>query len=293
MWLGEQISERGLGNGISLIIFAGIVIGLPSAIIDTVSKVTSGALHPVMVILLVAFMVVVTAAIVYMERSQRRIPVMYAKRMIGRRVVGGQSTYLPLRVNIGGVIPVIFASSIGMIVPTIAQFFPNFEPLRKVADTLQWGQPVYYLLYVAAIIFFSFFYVSIVFNPQDTAENMRKHGGFIPGIRSGRPTSDYIDGILTRLTMIGSVYLAVVSVLPELLLVGFKVDGIPLVGNALAGFVPDFIQTGMGINFFFGGTSLLIVVGVAMDFVNQVESQLVMRNYDGFLKKGRIRGRVR
>ncbi len=290
MWLGEQISERGIGNGISLIIFAGIVIGLPSALGSTFNKVQTGTLHPALIVILAAFMTLVTAFIVYMEKSQRRIPVQYAKRVVGRRVYGGQNTYLPLRVNTGGVIPVIFASSVVVMPPTIANL-ANWEPLTAIADAISWGQPIYYLLYVAAIIFFSYFYVSIIFNPQDTAENMRKYGGFIPGIRSGRRTAEYIDRILTRLTLIGSVYLAGVSVLPELMLFGFKVDGIPFIGQTLDAFVPAIITQGMGIDFYFGGTSLLIVVGVAMDFVQQIESQLVMRNYDGFLKKGRIRGR--
>ncbi len=290
MWLGEQISERGIGNGISLIIFAGIVIGLPGAVADTFSKMQTGNLNPLAVIVLTVFMLAVTGFIVFMERSQRRIPVQYAKRVVGRRVMGGQNTYLPLRVNTGGVIPVIFASSVVMVPPTIAGLF-QAEWLQNIADAISWGQPIYYLLYVGAIIFFCYFYVSIIFNPQDTAENMRKYGGFIPGIRSGRRTAEYIDRILTRLTLVGSLYLAGVSVIPELLLFGFKVDGIPFIGNWLDNFVPAFITNGLGINFYFGGTSLLIVVGVAMDFVQQVESQLVMRNYDGFLKKGRIRGR--
>jgi preprotein translocase subunit SecY len=290
MWLGEQISERGIGNGISLIIFAGIVIGLPGAIADSWTKVQTGNLSAVAMVILVIFMLLVTGFIVFMERSQRRIPVQYAKRVVGRKVYGGQNTYLPLKVNTGGVIPVIFASSV-VTVPTTVAGMVQYEWVRKIGDTLSWGNPVYYLLYISAIIFFSYFYVSIIFNPQDTAENMRKYGGFIPGIRSGRRTADYIDRILTRLTLIGSVYLAAVSVLPELLLFGFKVDAIPFIGDTLDRFTPAFITQGMGINFYFGGTSLLIVVGVAMDFVQQVESQLVMRNYDGFLKKGRIRGR--
>lgn len=290
MWLGEQISERGIGNGISLIIFAGIVIGLPSAIGSTFQKVQTGNLNALVVIILIVFMLLVTAFIVYMEKAQRRIPVQYAKRVVGRRVYGGQNTYLPLRVNTGGVIPVIFASSVVMIFPTMASLFP-YEFVQKISDTISWGQPVYYLIYIATIVFFCYFYVSIIFNPQDTAENMRKYGGFIPGIRSGRRTAEYIDRILTRLTLIGAVYLAAVSVLPELLLFGFKVEGIPFIGATLDNYVPAFITQGMGIDFYFGGTSLLIIVGVAMDFVQQVESQLVMRNYDGFMKKGRIRGR--
>ncbi|NJL27553.1 MAG: preprotein translocase subunit SecY [Thermoanaerobaculia bacterium] len=284
MWLGEQISERGIGNGISLIIFGGIVIGIPSAIGTTISSMEGGTLSAAIVIPLIAFMLVVVGFIVYMERAQRRIPVQYAKRVVGRRVYGGQNTYLPLRVNTGGVIPVIFASSVVIVPSTIAGLFKN-DITQTIADTMRWGEPLYYLLYAVAIIFFSYFYVSIIFNPQDTAENMRKYGGFIPGIRSGRRTAEYIDRILTRLTLIGAIYLAMVAILPELLLFGIKVP------SWLEDIVPEFIQNGLGIQFFFGGTSLLIVVGVAMDFVQQVESQLVMRNYDGFLKKGRVRGR--
>ena len=290
MWLGEQISERGIGNGISLIIFAGIVIGLPGAIGSTWTKVQTGELSAILMVPFIAFMVAVTAFIVYMERSQRRIPVQYAKRVVGRKVYGGQNTYLPLRVNTGGVIPVIFSSSVMMVFPTISGIFP-WEPLQKLSDTVSWGQPIYYLIFVAITIFFCYFYVSIIFNPQDTAENMRKYGGFIPGIRSGRRTAEYIDKILTRLTLIGSVYLAAVCVLPELMLFGFKVQSIPWIGDSLDATLPAWVSNGLGIDFYFGGTSLLIIVGVAMDFVQQVESQLVMRNYDGFLKKGRIRGR--
>lgn len=290
MWLGEQITERGVGNGISLIIFAGIVVGLPGAIVDTVTSLQSGTTSVLKMLVLVVFMFAVVAFIVYMERAQRRIPVQYAKRVVGRRIYGGQNTYLPLRVNTGGVIPVIFASSVVMIPTTIAGMFQN-EWLQNIADAISWGQPIYYLLYATAIIFFSYFYVSIIFNPADTAENLRKYGGFIPGIRSGRRTAEYIDRILTRLTLVGAVYLAAVSILPEFLLSGMKVEGLPFVGTTLDAVLPAWFTQGMGINFYFGGTSLLIVVGVAMDTVQQVESQLVMRNYEGFMKRGRIRGR--
>jgi preprotein translocase subunit SecY len=290
MWLGEQISERGVGNGISLIIFAGIVVGLPQAVVTTLGGMQAGTLSLIKIVLLVVFMVAVVAFIVFMERAQRRIPVQYAKRVVGRRVYGGQNTYLPLRVNTAGVIPVIFASSVIMVPQTVAKLIqqPWFQ---KIADQLQWGQPIYYLLYVAAIIFFSYFYISIIFNPADTAENMRKYGGFIPGIRSGKRTAEYIDRILTRITLVGALYLAAVSVLPEFLLTGIKVQGLPWIGPGLDAALPRWITEGMGINFYFGGTSLLIVVGVAMDTIQQVESQLVMRNYEGFLKKGRVRGR--
>ena len=290
MWLGEQISERGIGNGISLIIFAGIVVGVPRALLSVVQQVQSGGLSVIQVLLLLVFMVLVVAFIVRMERAQRRIPVQYAKRVVGRRMYGGQSTYLPLRLNTGGVIPVIFASSVVTIPQTIARMI-QVDWLQTVADSLQWGQPIYYLLYVVAIVFFSYFYVSIIFNPADLAENMRKYGGFIPGIRSGRRTAEYIDRILTRLTVIGALYLAAVSVLPEFLITGFKVEGIPWIGPSLDAVMPSWVTQGLGLNFFFGGTSLLIVVGVAMDTLQQIESQLVMRNYDGFMKRGRIRGR--
>jgi preprotein translocase subunit SecY len=290
MWLGEQITERGIGNGISLIIFAGIVVGLPSAVASTIGSIQSGTLSILSVIVLIVFMVLVVAFIVYMERGQRRIPVQYAKRVVGRRVYGGQNTYLPLRVNTAGVIPVIFASSVIMVPTTIASLIQ--QPwVQTIADQMRWGQPIYYLLYVTAIVFFSYFYISIIFNPTDTAENMRKYGGFIPGIRSGKRTSEYIDRILTRITLVGALYLAAVSVLPEFLISGVKLQNLPWIGPALDANLPQFVTQGMGINFFFGGTSLLIVVGVAMDTIQQVESQLVMRNYEGFLKKGRIRGR--
>jgi preprotein translocase subunit SecY len=291
MWLGEQISERGIGNGISLIIFAGIVVGLIPAIGTTIASIQRGDLNLVAVILLLAFMVAVVAFIVYMERAQRRIPVQYAKRVVGRKVYGGQSTYLPLRVNSGGVIPVIFASSVVTVPTVIAGMFPQNEWVQDLAGYIGYGQPIYYLLQVITIIFFSYFYISIIFNPTDLAENMRKYGGFIPGIRPGKRTSEYIDRILTRLTLVGSLYLAAVTVLPEFLLTGIHVQGLPWLGPRIAGYFPDWFTQGMGINFYFGGTSLLIVVGVAMDTIQQVESQLVMRNYEGFMKKGRIRGR--
>jgi len=290
MWLGEQISERGVGNGISLIIIAGIVVGFVPAVIDTFAKVQEGQLQALSMILLIVFMVGVTAFIVYMEKGQRRIPVQYAKRVVGRKVYGGQSTYLPLRVNTGGVIPVIFASSILMLPTTLSSVVKN-EWLQNFFGAFSWGQPLYYVIYFVAIVFFSFFYVSIIFNPQDLAENMRKYGGFIPGIRPGRRTADYIDRILTRLTVVGALYLAAVSILPDFLLGGIKVGGIPGIGPSLDRMLPEWVTSGMGINFYFGGTSLLIIVGVAMDFMQQVESQLVMRNYEGFMKKGRVRGR--
>jgi preprotein translocase subunit SecY len=290
MWLGEQISERGIGNGISLIIFAGIVVGLVPAVGTTVDLVQKGNLSAIILIPLLVFMVLVVAFIVYMERAQRRIPVQYAKRVVGRKVYGGQSTYLPLRVNTGGVIPVIFASSV-VTVPTVVANMIQNEGVQKVANYMSYGQPIYYLLQVLAIIFFSYFYVSIIFNPADLADNMRKYGGFIPGIRPGKRTAEYIDRILTRLNLVGALYLSAVTVLPEFLLTGFHVAGIPLLGPRIAGFFPNWFTEGLGIRFYFGGTSLLIVVGVAMDTIQQIESQLVMRNYEGFMKRGRIRGR--
>ena len=285
MWLGEQITERGLGNGISLIIFAGIVIVLPQSIASIFARMQGGLLHPVMVGFLVLFFALVTAFIVYIERSQRRIPVRYAQRVAGRSVYGGQKTYLPLRLNTGGVIPVIFASAVLVLPGTLAALAPaHWTWVHRAAGTVANGQPIHYLLYAAAILFFCFFY------PQDTAENLRKHGGFLPGIRSGRPTADYLDRVLTRLTLIGAVYLAGVAILPELLVFGVRVGGIPWIGPALERVLPDWLTHGVGIDFYFGGTSLLIVVAVAMDFVRQVESQLVMRSYDGFLKSGRRHG---
>jgi preprotein translocase subunit SecY len=291
MWLGEQISERGIGNGISLIIFAGIVVGLVPAIFDTIGRVQAEQLNAVGIVFLTVFMVAVTAFIVFMERAQRRIPVQYAKRVVGRRIYGGQSTYLPLRVNTGGVIPVIFASSVVMI-PVTAASMIQVEWLQEVGRFFAYGAPLYYLIYAAMIIFFSFFYVSIIFNPTDLAENMRKYGGFIPGIRPGKRTAEYIDRILTRLTLVGALYLTVVSVLPDFLLAGIDVAQLPgALGRNLDAWAPLWLTEGMGITFYFGGTSLLIVVGVAMDLIQQIESQLVMRNYEGFMKRGRIRGR--
>jgi preprotein translocase subunit SecY len=290
MWLGEQISERGIGNGISLIIFAGIVVSLIPAIGTTINSVQKGNLQPLVLVPLLVFMVLVVGFIVYMERAQRRIPVQYAKRVVGRKVYGGQSTYLPLRVNTGGVIPVIFASSVVTVPTVIANFFQN-EGVQRVASYVGYGTPIYYFLQVVTIIFFSYFYVSIIFNPSDLAENMRKYGGFIPGIRPGKRTAEYIDRILTRLNLVGALYLSAVTVLPEFLLTGFHVQQLPFLGPTLANYFPDWITQGMGIQFYFGGTSLLIVVGVAMDTIQQIESQLVMRNYEGFMKRGRIRGR--
>jgi preprotein translocase subunit SecY len=246
MWLGEQITERGIGNGMSLIIFAGIVVGLPTAVITTLDQLRTGQMGPIRLAMLLVLMFAVIAAIVFVERGHRRVTVQYAKRVVGRRMYGGSSTHIPLKVNTGGVIPVIF---------------------------------------------FCYFYTAIIFNPDDVAENMRKYGGFIPGIRPGKRTAEYIDTILTRITLVGAVYLAIVAILPTFLISGIKVAPIPFIGERLDSVLPRFVTEGMGLTFYFGGTSLLIIVGVAMDTVQQVESQLIMRHYDGFMKKTRIRGR--
>src|SRR5919106_1760079 len=291
MWLGEQITERGIGNGMSLIIFAGIVVNLPSAILLTFDQMSTGQIGPIRVLFLLAMSVAVIAAIVFVERGHRRITVQYAKRVVGRRQYGGASTHIPLKVNTGGVIPVIFTSSILAFPATIAQMFPTGSWGRAVTDQLAYGMPLYNLLYVVGIVFFAYFYTAIIFNPDDVAENMRKYGGFIPGIRPGKRTAEYIDTILTRITLVGAVYLALVALLPEFLISGFKVAPIPFIGEKLDLLLPQFVTQGLNVPFYFGGTSLLIVVGVAMDTVQQVESQLIMRHYDGFMKKTRIRGR--
>ena len=291
MWLGEQITERGIGNGMSLLIFAGIVVGLPSAVLTTFDQMRTGQISLLRIVFLIVMMAGVVAAIVFVERGHRRITVQYAKRVVGRKQYGGSSTHIPLKVNTGGVIPVIFASSILAFPATIATMFPSGTWGRAVADQLAYGMPLYNLLYIAGIIFFCYFYTAIIFNPDDVAENMRKYGGFIPGIRPGKRTAEHIDTILARLTLVGALYLAAVAILPEFLLTGFKVAPIPFIGEQLDTLLPQWVTQGVGITFFFGGTSLLIVVGVAMDTVNQVESQLIMRHYDGFMKKTRIKGR--
>jgi preprotein translocase subunit SecY len=283
----------------SLIIFAGIVVGFPNGLLDTFQKVARGDVSLITAVLLVAMMVLVVAVIVFVERGQRRITVQYAKRVVGRRMYGGQSTHLPLRVNTSGVIPVIFASSIIAFPQTIAQFLQANNPwMQAVYEQLRWGMPLYNLLYVSFIIFFCYFYTSIVFNPDDVAENMRKYGGFIPGIRPGKRTAEHLDHVLGRITFGGAIYLALIALLPEFLIAGFRVDPIPVIGVPLDTFLTqnnlDWVTRGLGLNFYFGGTSLLIVVGVAMDTVAQVEAQLIMRHYDGFTGPGkgrRIRGR--
>ena len=291
MWLGEQITERGIGNGMSLLIFAGIVVRLPNAMMSTFDQLSTGQIGPIRILFLLLMAVIVIGAIVFVERGHRRIVVQYAKRVVGRRQYGGASTHIPLKVNTGGVIPVIFASSI---LSFFSMASPLFEPgtyVRRALDQVAYGMPLYNLLYVVGIIFFAYFYTSIIFNPDDVAENMRKYGGFIPGIRPGKRTAEHIDTILARITLVGALYLAVVALLPELLISGFKVAPIPLIGERLDAVLPAWFTQGLGVTFYFGGTSLLIVVGVAMDTVQQVESQLIMRHYDGFMKKTRIRGR--
>jgi preprotein translocase subunit SecY len=291
MWLGEQITERGIGNGMSLIIFAGIVVGLPRAVIMTFEQLSTGQMSLIRLILLVLLMVAVIAAIIFVERGQRRVTVQYAKRLVGRRMYGGTSTHIPLKVNTGGVIPVIFASSLLALPATVAGLFPTGGWGEKIVTQLTYGMPLYNLLYVSGIIFFAYFYTAIIFNPDDVAENMRKYGGFVPGIRPGKRTAEYIDTILTRITLVGAVYLALVAILPEFLITGFKVAPIPFIGETLDANLPEWFTQGLNVSFFFGGTSLLIIVGVAMDTVQQVESQLIMRHYDGFMRKTRIRGR--
>jgi preprotein translocase subunit SecY len=295
MWLGEQISERGIGNGMSLIIFAGIVIGLPRAIQEIYIQVfVTRQWSALQLLMILVVMVAVVAFIVLVERGERRIPVQYAKRVVGRRMMGGQSTHLPLKVNAGGVIPVIFASSILTFPQTLAlvPFVKNNPWLSAMLAAIRHSQPLYVLLYVAGIIFFCFFYVSIIFNPNEAADNMRKYGGFVPGIRPGKNTAEYMNKILTRITVVGGLYLSVLSIIPEIMISGIRLQSLPLIGNWIDTYFPRFLLDGLGVSFYFGGTSLLIVVGVAMDTVNQIEAQLIMRHYEGFTPRaGRIRGR--
>src|ERR1700733_12568943 len=296
MWLGEQITDRGIGNGMSLLIFAGIVAGLPRGIIDFVQKVQTDAWGPLsflVVLALVAGMALVVAFIVFVERSERRIPIQSARRIVGRRMMGGASSHLPLKVNSGGVMPIIFASSI-LSAPLLfgqAEWVQNNRVLQPMMQALQAGMPWYELLNIVFIIFFAYFYVSIVMRPDDIADNFRKSGSFIPGIRPGKRTSDYINDILTRITLVGAIYLILVQMVPTFLISGIRFDKIWLVGRLFEN-LPNWVIHGMNVNFYFGGTSLLIVVGVAMDTVNQIESQLIMRHYDGFSpRSGRVRGR--
>jgi preprotein translocase subunit SecY len=306
MWLGEQITERGVGNGISLLIFAGIARGLPNGVMQVFERVRGGdTLETLGVIVMVAALVAIIAFIVFVESGRRKVPVSYAKRHVGRQLVGGQQTTMPLKVNMGGVIPVIFASSVLAMPQTLFSAIPPNQSnpgsvWSKVFGFFQLfhaGDPYYELVFLSLIIFFTFFYISIVFNVEEVADNLRKHGGFMPGIRPGRATAEYLNTIMTRLTAVGAVYLALVAFFPQFMLSGFKIGRLPFIGPSLDAFVSStpglgWIPTGMGYQFYFGGTSLLILVGVAMDTVAQIEAQLIMRNYEGFLGTGgRLRGR--
>ncbi len=267
MWLGEQITERGIGNGISLIIFAGIVANMPIAIYNSVRLTRTGELPIFLLLILGVFMIAILAGIVFMETAQRRVPIQYPKQIRGRKVYGGQSTHLPLKINVSGVIPPIFASSIIVFPATIAQFFPDVGFMKIIADTMNPGGIVYNLIYIIAIVFFTYFYTAVVFNPVDVAENLKKHGGYVPGIRPGKATSEYLDKVLSRLTFVGAIYLCAVCVLPMVLMAKANVP------------------------FYFGGTSLLIVIGVSLDTMSQIESHLISRQYDGLMKSGRIKSR--
>lgn len=306
MWLGEQITERGIGNGISLLIFAGIIIGLPNGVVQVFERVRSGdALQTVGVIALVAALIGLIAFVVFVESGRRKIAVSYAKRHVGRQIVGGQQTTMPLKVNMGGVIPVIFASSVLAMPQTLFSAFPAdpnspnswWSKVHGFFNVFHGGDPYYEVVFISLIIVFTFFYISIVFNVEEVADNLRKHGGFMPGIRPGRATAEFLNTIMTRLTTVGAVYLALVALVPQIMLSGFKVGRLPFIGTWLDQFVSStpgltWIPEGMGYQFYFGGTSLLILVGVAMDTVSQIEAQLVMRNYEGFLGSGsRLRGR--
>jgi preprotein translocase subunit SecY len=277
-----------------LLIFTGIVVNLPSAMFEIWSKLQTGDWNVLHIAIIMAMMIAVIAFIVLVERGERRIPIQYAKRMVGRRVMGGTSTHMPLKVNAGGVIPVIFASSLLAFPQTALNlaFVKNSTFLTGLLTSIAGGEPMYYILYVLLIIFFCFFYISIIFNPNEAADNMRKYGGFIPGIRPGKNTADYMERILSRITVAGGLYLSILSLLPMIMIQGIKLQHLPLVGNFIDSYFPRWLLDGLGVTFFFGGTSLLIVVGVAMDTVNQVEAQLIMRHYEGFTPRaGRIRGR--
>ncbi|MEJ5299924.1 MAG: preprotein translocase subunit SecY [Thermodesulforhabdaceae bacterium] len=266
MWLGEQITEKGIGNGISLIIFAGIVAGMPSAVGNTIRLVETGEMSIFKVLIILILILLVVGFVIFVERGQRRVPVQYARRVVGRRVYGGQSTHIPLKINTSGVIPPIFASSLIMFPATIANFVPH-PALKTLSMWLSPGHWLHTIFYVGFIIFFCFFYTAIVFNTQDVAENMKKYGGFIPGIRPGKATAEYIDKVLSRITLGGAIYVSAVCILPEILITKFNVP------------------------FYFGGTALLIVIGVALDTVAQIEAHMLTRHYEGFLKQGRVVGR--
>jgi preprotein translocase subunit SecY len=306
MWLGEQITERGVGNGISLLIFAGIVIGLPRGLLQISDRVRSGdPLQTLGVVFLVVVLVALIALIVYVESARRNIAISYASRRVGNQTFRGQETSLPLKINMGGVIPVIFASSVLAMPQTLFSAFPadpanpdsTWSKIYTFFQQFHGGDPYYELVFLSLIVIFTFFYITIIFNTDEVADNLRKHGGFIAGIRPGAPTAEYLNSILTRLTTVGALYLAFVAFTPQLLLSGFRVARLPFVGPAVDNFLTStpglsWIPTGLGYQFYFGGTSLLILVGVAMDTVSQIEAQLVMRNYEGFLGAGsRLRGR--
>ena len=306
MWLGEQITERGVGNGISLLIFAGIVIGLPRGITQVSERVGSGDTTQIIgVAFLVAAMIALISLIVYVESARRNIAISYASRRVGNQTFRGQETALPLKINMGGVIPVIFASSVLAMPQTLFSAFPpdpadpngTWSQVFSFFQQFHGGDPYYELVFLSLIVIFTFFYITIIFNTDEVADNLRKHGGFIAGIRPGAPTADYLNSILTRLTTVGALYLAFVAFVPQLLLSGFKVGRLPFIGESVYNFLTatpglSWIPDGLGYQFYFGGTSLLILVGVAMDTVAQIEAQLVMRNYEGFLGAGsRLRGR--
>jgi preprotein translocase subunit SecY len=296
MWLGEQITDRGIGNGMSLLIFAGIVAGLPHGVAELYQKIQTnawGSFTIIAVALLVIGMIAVVAFIVFVERSERRIPIQSARRVVGRRMMGGQSSHLPLKVNSGGVMPVIFASSILSAPMLLSQteWAQTSRFIHPIMEALTPGYPWYVFLNMLGIIFFAYFYISIVMKPDDIADNFRKSGSFIPGIRPGKRTSDFINDILTRITLVGALYLIVIQLVPTFLISGIRFDKLFLIGRLFEN-LPTWTTHGLNVNFYFGGTSLLIVVGVAMDTVNQIESQLIMRHYDGFSpRSGRIRGR--
>ena len=306
MWLGEQITERGVGNGISLLIFAGIVIGLPRGVLQVSERVRGGdPTQTLGVVFLLVVLIALIALIVYVESARRNIGITYASRRVGAQTFQGQETSLPLKINMGGVIPVIFASSVLAMPQTLFSAFPPdpadttsaWAKIHGFFQLFHGGDPYYELIFISLIVLFTFFYITIVFNTDEVADNLRKHGGFVAGIRPGAPTAEYLNGILTRLTTVGAIYLAFVAFVPQVLLSGFKVARLPFIGDKLDAFLTatpglSWIPTGLGYQFFFGGTSLLILVGVAMDTVAQIEAQLVMRNYEGFLGAGsRLRGR--
>jgi preprotein translocase subunit SecY len=306
MWLGEQITDRGVGNGISLLIFAGIVVGLPRGIAQISDRISAGdVMQTLGVVFLVVVLVALIALIVYVESARRNIAISYASRRVGSQTFRGQETSLPLKINMGGVIPVIFASSVLAMPQTLFSAFPpdpnnpntTWAKVHAFFQQFHGGDPYYELVFLSLIVLFTFFYITIIFNTDEVADNLRKHGGFIAGIRPGAPTAEYLNSILTRLTTVGAIYLAFVAFTPQLLLSGFKVARLPFIGTALDNFLTatpglSWIPTGLGYQFYFGGTSLLILVGVAMDTVAQIEAQLVMRNYEGFLGSGsRLRGR--